>query len=179
VLPCGAGKSLVGIIAASRIKKSILCLVTNSVSVDQWKHQFHLWTNLQDHQVSRQAPKTISHQSSKDQSTPEVACDTKSSMLGRHCLSFVLSELCGAIELRHAEIMQMPNLLCSSLNALQYSIFVNCGLQHFCSIQSALPTSCAGDAPSSNLDMRGLCPKHESDPFTSDSLWQRVRWDNK
>lgn len=56
VLPCGAGKSLVGITAASRIKKSVLCLVTNSVSVDQWKHQFQLWTNLQDHQISRQAP---------------------------------------------------------------------------------------------------------------------------
>lgn len=55
VLPCGAGKSLVGIHAASRIKKSVLCLVTNSVSVDQWKHQFQLWTNLQDHQISRQA----------------------------------------------------------------------------------------------------------------------------
>lgn len=55
MLPCGAGKSLVGIAAAARIKKSVLCLVTNSVSVDQWKHQFQLWTNLQDHQVSRQA----------------------------------------------------------------------------------------------------------------------------
>ena len=43
-----------GITAASRIKKSVLCLVTNSVSVDQWKHQFQLWTNLQDHQISRQ-----------------------------------------------------------------------------------------------------------------------------
>ena len=53
MLPCGAGKSLVGILAASRIKKSVLCLVTNSVSVDQWKHQFQLWTNLQDHQISR------------------------------------------------------------------------------------------------------------------------------
>ena len=53
VLPCGAGKSLVGVAAASRIKKSVLCLVTNSVSVDQWKHQFKLWTGLQDHQISR------------------------------------------------------------------------------------------------------------------------------
>ncbi|KAK9830608.1 hypothetical protein WJX81_004839 [Elliptochloris bilobata] len=53
VLPCGAGKSLVGITAAARIRKSVLVLVTNSVSVDQWKHQFKLWTNLQDHQISR------------------------------------------------------------------------------------------------------------------------------
>ena len=55
VLPCGAGKSLVGVAASARIKKSVLCLVTNSVSVDQWKHQFKLWTGLQDHQISRQS----------------------------------------------------------------------------------------------------------------------------
>lgn len=53
VLPCGAGKSLVGIAAASRVRKSILCLVTNNVSVDQWRHQFQLWTNLQGHQIAR------------------------------------------------------------------------------------------------------------------------------
>ena len=53
VLPCGAGKSLVGITAAARIKKSVLCLVTNNVSVDQWRHQFQLWTNLQGHQIAR------------------------------------------------------------------------------------------------------------------------------
>ncbi|XLT51783.1 hypothetical protein HN873_044387 [Arachis hypogaea] len=36
VLPRGAGKSLVGVSAACRIKKSCLCLATNAVSVDQW-----------------------------------------------------------------------------------------------------------------------------------------------
>ena len=51
VLPCGAGKSLVGVAAAARVKKSCLVLCTSSVSVDQWKHQFMLWTGLQDHQV--------------------------------------------------------------------------------------------------------------------------------
>ena len=56
VLPCGAGKSLVGITAAARIKKSVLVLVTNNVSVDQWRYQFQLWTNLQGHQIARQAP---------------------------------------------------------------------------------------------------------------------------
>jgi len=61
VLPCGAGKSLVGITAAARIRKSVLVLVTNSVSVDQWKHQFKLWTNLQDHQISRCASGPSSH----------------------------------------------------------------------------------------------------------------------
>lgn len=53
VLPCGAGKSLTGVSAASRVKKSVLCLCLNSVSVDQWRHQFLLWTNLQEHQVCK------------------------------------------------------------------------------------------------------------------------------
>lgn len=53
VLPCGAGKSLVGVSAAARIRKSCLCLCTNSVSVDQWKYQFQLWTTLRDDQVCR------------------------------------------------------------------------------------------------------------------------------
>mmetsp|Transcript_26713 Transcript_26713/g.63336 ORF Transcript_26713/g.63336 Transcript_26713/m.63336 type:complete len:498 (+) Transcript_26713:156-1649(+) len=53
VLPCGAGKTLVGISAAQRIGKSCLCLATNSVSVDQWHAEFKRWTTLEDHQVSR------------------------------------------------------------------------------------------------------------------------------
>eukprot|EP00878_Enallax_costatus_P006782 GHUV01007109.1.p1 GENE.GHUV01007109.1~~GHUV01007109.1.p1 ORF type:complete len:1248 (+),score=504.27 GHUV01007109.1:413-4156(+) len=48
VLPCGAGKSLVGVAAAARVKKSCLCLCTSSVSVDQWAYQFTLWTNLEE-----------------------------------------------------------------------------------------------------------------------------------
>ncbi|CAI9099936.1 OLC1v1036834C1 [Oldenlandia corymbosa var. corymbosa] len=36
VLPYGAGKSLVAVAAASRIKKSCLCLATEAASVDRW-----------------------------------------------------------------------------------------------------------------------------------------------
>ncbi|XP_024378894.1 general transcription and DNA repair factor IIH helicase/translocase subunit XPB1 [Physcomitrium patens] len=53
VLPCGAGKSLVGVSAACRISKSVLCLATNAVSVDQWAFQFKLWSTVGDHQISR------------------------------------------------------------------------------------------------------------------------------
>lgn len=53
VLPCGAGKSLAGISAAARVKKSCLVLCTNSVSVDQWRYQFTLWSTLQADQVCR------------------------------------------------------------------------------------------------------------------------------
>eukprot|EP00899_Mesostigma_viride_P004782 jgi/Mesvir1/14304/Mv09727-RA.4 len=53
VLPCGAGKSLTGISAAVRVGKSCLVLCTSSVSVDQWRYQFKLWTTIRDDQISR------------------------------------------------------------------------------------------------------------------------------
>lgn len=53
VLPCGAGKSLVGVSAACRIKKSCLCLATNAVSVDQWAFQFQLWSTIRDEHICR------------------------------------------------------------------------------------------------------------------------------
>lgn len=46
VLPCGAGKTLTGVTAAQTIKKSVVCLCTNAVSVLQWKFQFQLWTDV-------------------------------------------------------------------------------------------------------------------------------------
>ncbi|EFJ20937.1 hypothetical protein SELMODRAFT_418040 [Selaginella moellendorffii] len=53
VLPCGAGKSLVGVSAACRIRRSCLCLATNAVSVDQWAFQFKLWSTIRDDQICR------------------------------------------------------------------------------------------------------------------------------
>ncbi|PCH42321.1 DNA helicase [Wolfiporia cocos MD-104 SS10] len=52
VLPCGAGKTLVGITAACTIKKSCLVLCTSSVSVMQWKQQFMQWSNVTDRQIA-------------------------------------------------------------------------------------------------------------------------------
>ena len=46
VLPCGAGKTLTGIIAAATVKKSVMVLCTSGVAVEQWRHQFYLWSNL-------------------------------------------------------------------------------------------------------------------------------------
>uniref|UniRef100_A0A7E4VRH1 General transcription and DNA repair factor IIH helicase/translocase subunit XPB n=1 Tax=Panagrellus redivivus TaxID=6233 RepID=A0A7E4VRH1_PANRE len=53
VLPCGAGKTLVGVTAATTINKRILCLATSNVSVEQWRSQFRLWSTVQDHQIVR------------------------------------------------------------------------------------------------------------------------------
>eukprot|EP00903_Cladosiphon_okamuranus_P009613 g9151.t1 len=52
VLPCGAGKTLTGVTAASTIKKSCLVLCTSGVSVLQWKYQFQLWTDVADKNIS-------------------------------------------------------------------------------------------------------------------------------
>jgi len=46
VLPCGAGKTLTGIAAASTIKKSVIVLCNSGVSVEQWQKQFYLWSTL-------------------------------------------------------------------------------------------------------------------------------------
>ena len=46
VLPCGAGKTLVGITAACTIRKSVIVLCTSSMSVVQWRNEFLKWSNV-------------------------------------------------------------------------------------------------------------------------------------
>ncbi|KAJ3529539.1 hypothetical protein NM208_g9711 [Fusarium decemcellulare] len=45
VLPCGAGKTLVGITAACTIKKGTIVLCTNTVSAIQWRREFLKFTS--------------------------------------------------------------------------------------------------------------------------------------
>ncbi|KAI8800905.1 P-loop containing nucleoside triphosphate hydrolase protein [Cladochytrium replicatum] len=51
VLPCGAGKSLVGVAAASIIKKSCLVLCSNTESIDQWAREFKSFSTINEEQV--------------------------------------------------------------------------------------------------------------------------------
>jgi DNA excision repair protein ERCC-3 len=46
VLPCGAGKTLVGITAACTVKKGVIVLCTSAMSVVQWKQEFQKWSNI-------------------------------------------------------------------------------------------------------------------------------------
>jgi DNA excision repair protein ERCC-3 len=46
VLPCGAGKTLVGITAACTIQRGVVILCTSSMSVVQWRQQFLQWSNI-------------------------------------------------------------------------------------------------------------------------------------
>ena len=51
VLPCGAGKSLVGVTAVCTVRKKAIILCNSGVSVEQWKQQFKMWSTADD-QVS-------------------------------------------------------------------------------------------------------------------------------
>ena len=53
VLPCGAGKSLVGVTSCCTIKKRCLVLCNSAVSVEQWKVQFKLWSTIDDSRICR------------------------------------------------------------------------------------------------------------------------------
>ena len=46
VLPCGAGKTLVGITAACTIRKSTIVFCDNIILVDQWCNQFLNWAQI-------------------------------------------------------------------------------------------------------------------------------------
>lgn len=46
VLPCGAGKTLTGIVAACTVRKPIFVLTTSAVAVEQWVKQFMDFTNI-------------------------------------------------------------------------------------------------------------------------------------
>jgi len=46
VLPCGAGKTLTGIVAAATIGKSVMILTSSNVAVDQWKRSFQDFTSV-------------------------------------------------------------------------------------------------------------------------------------
>ncbi len=52
VLPCGAGKTLVGAAAMAEVKTNTLILVTNSVSARQWKQELINRTTLTEDQIA-------------------------------------------------------------------------------------------------------------------------------
>jgi len=51
VLPCGAGKTIVGITAVTMIKKTSLVICNSTVSVEQWRKQFIKWSNINPNKI--------------------------------------------------------------------------------------------------------------------------------
>jgi DNA excision repair protein ERCC-3 len=52
VLPCGAGKTLVGITAACTIKKGCIVLCTSTMSAHQWRQEFLKWSNIRAEDIA-------------------------------------------------------------------------------------------------------------------------------
>ena len=52
MLPCGAGKTLVGITAGCTIKKGVVVLCTSSMSVVQWRNEFLKWSNISPNDIA-------------------------------------------------------------------------------------------------------------------------------
>ncbi|KAF2200912.1 DNA repair helicase rad25 [Delitschia confertaspora ATCC 74209] len=52
VLPCGAGKTLVGITASCTIQKSIMVLCTSAMSAVQWRAEFIKWSNVDPNDIA-------------------------------------------------------------------------------------------------------------------------------
>jgi len=52
VLPCGAGKTIVGLTAIATLKRSTLVLTTSTTAVEQWRREILDKTNLADEMVS-------------------------------------------------------------------------------------------------------------------------------
>ena len=46
VLPCGAGKTLVGILAICTIKRNTIIICNNNVAVQQWYNEINDWVNI-------------------------------------------------------------------------------------------------------------------------------------
>ena len=51
VLPCGAGKTIVGITISSVIKKPALVICNSTVSVEQWRKQFLRWSDIPESKI--------------------------------------------------------------------------------------------------------------------------------
>lgn len=66
MLPCGAGKTLVGIAATSRVKKRTLCLCINNVTVKQWETQFLQFSTINPDQIFKFISET------KNQKIPDL-----------------------------------------------------------------------------------------------------------
>lgn len=53
VLPCGAGKTLVGVTACCTVRKRCLVLCNSGVSVEQWRSQFKIWSTADEQMICR------------------------------------------------------------------------------------------------------------------------------
>ena len=61
VLPCGAGKTLVGVTACCTVGRGAVVLCSSGTAVEQWRQQFRLWSTVAEQDLvvfTSQTPKT-------------------------------------------------------------------------------------------------------------------------
>ncbi|XP_003381698.1 DNA excision repair protein haywire [Trichinella spiralis] len=81
VLPCGAGKSLVGVTACCTVNKRCLCLCNSNVSVQQWRNQFKMWSTADDSKIVRFTRESGDHVPSGNRANAPVICISTYSMI--------------------------------------------------------------------------------------------------
>lgn len=52
ILPCGAGKSLVGVAACCRLRQKAIVLCNSVLSMEQWKDEFLRWSTVSPDAIS-------------------------------------------------------------------------------------------------------------------------------
>uniref|UniRef100_A0A5S6QGH3 General transcription and DNA repair factor IIH helicase/translocase subunit XPB n=1 Tax=Trichuris muris TaxID=70415 RepID=A0A5S6QGH3_TRIMR len=81
VLPCGAGKSLVGVTACCTVNKRCLCLCNSNVSVQQWANQFKLWSTADSSKIVRFTRESGDRIPTGSRSNAPVICISTYSMI--------------------------------------------------------------------------------------------------
>ena len=66
VLPCGAGKTLVGILAICTIKRNTIIICNNNVSVQQWYREINDWVNITGEKGKKVVCRFTSNKSQRD-----------------------------------------------------------------------------------------------------------------
>ena len=53
ILPCGAGKTIIGVFVIERLKRPSIIICENEVSVDQWREELERWTTIKRQNIIR------------------------------------------------------------------------------------------------------------------------------
>eukprot|EP00286_Rhodomonas_abbreviata_P030056 CAMPEP_0181300168 /NCGR_PEP_ID=MMETSP1101-20121128/6744_1 /TAXON_ID=46948 /ORGANISM="Rhodomonas abbreviata, Strain Caron Lab Isolate" /LENGTH=507 /DNA_ID=CAMNT_0023405383 /DNA_START=9 /DNA_END=1528 /DNA_ORIENTATION=+ len=105
VLPCGAGKTLVGISAVANIKKCAAVICNTSMAVTQWKQQFtSTWTDVKESDITCFLSKGAEWQGKKLGSLlittyPMITLDKKRSKAGEDLIEQIKKRQWGLIVL--------------------------------------------------------------------------------
>ncbi|KAL4490344.1 hypothetical protein ABPG72_004383 [Tetrahymena utriculariae] len=76
ILPCGAGKTIVGVIAIERIKQSTVIICDSDVSVDQWRDELERWTTINKNKIVRLTGRIVDEWPTRTTDEPIIVITT-------------------------------------------------------------------------------------------------------